>query len=646
MAVQMYRIVTEVGEVRKYLSGFDKIAFDIETAPLSEYRNEDKAALGPHKAFVVGISFSVSEGTGIYIPLRHKQTEKNTSDTVGIWSAIAETLTSEKITKIAHNAAFEVSFLYGLGVFLCAPVYDTIAAAQMTAKSKTEFRSLADSGLKTLVPQLLKVELPKYEDVVGNRFFDELDPTDAETIRYACADSDYTLRLYHLFNGWFDRVLPKHRFIVEQIESPVAVYCGIMKYNGIGVDKAMMYQKQFEAEDRIRELRKEIHGIIGGVDIGANAATDEFKGFLYKELKLPVLKTTAKYQSAADEEAIILLKDWCRDNNSPHLPLLELVQEYRKWNKIKSTYIDAFINSINGATGRIHTSFFPLGTDTGRFASRYPNLQNMPRKDNDPVGIRNFFVPSEGHLFLDFDFSQIELRVGAWYCKDPKMLEVYRTGGDIHAQTTAVLYGITNEEAADKSAPHFKERRSIAKNCNFGIFYGLFANGLMRNLKKAGVEKTKPECERIIRNLKDGYPGLVTWQDKTRNQAANDGYSETALGRRRALAGINSPNWSTRSYWERRALNTPIQGTAADILKLAMARILEGLTVRPWLKPVITIHDELLFEVPADKVDEAAEYIKSCMEQQPFPTFDVPLVAEGAKGYKFGEMEEAPLGRV
>ena len=291
-------------------------------------------------------------------------------------------------------------------------------------------------------------------------------------------------------------------------------------------------------------------------------------------------------------------------------------------------------------TGKIHTSFFQLGTDTGRFASRTPNLQNMPRKDNDPVGIRNFLTASKGYIFVDFDFSQIELRVGSWYCRDKKMLETYMNDGDIHAQTTSVIYNIPFDEATDKNAPHYKEHRSIAKNCNFGVFYGLFPNGLMRNLKKAGIEKTKAECADIIANLKNGYPMLSSWQEKTKTEAQNTGYSETAFGRRRILKGIYSPDMGTRSYWQRCALNTPIQGTAADILKLAMVRILAKLKEYPYIRPLLTIHDEILFEVPIDKKDEACAVIKSCMEQQPFTEFDVPLKAEGAVGYSFGDMEE------
>jgi DNA polymerase-1 len=636
-----YICVTSLDELKKYLKGASIVAFDFETSPNDEYRNEEKCALDPHKAHIAGMSFSVSEGSAIYVPIAHK-TGNNIEKPHEVMKFLKHTLfENPNVVKVAHNLAFEAIFLYANGIVIQEPVYDTIAAAQLTLKSKWEFRSLADSGLKLLATSLFGADMPDFQTVTGGRYFDELDPQNYETIRYACADSDYTLRLYHRFNDWFDRFLPKHRWIVENIESPTAVFVGIMEYNGVRVDKALMYQKQFEAEEEIAKLTRQIKSFVGNdIEIGANASTDALKKYLYEELNLPVVKTTAKFQVAADEEAIILLKDWCKGHRADVLPLLEAIHDYRKWNKIKSTYIDGFLNAVNDETGRIHTSFFPLGTGTGRFASRYPNLQNLPRRDNDPVGIRDFLIPSEGHIFIDFDFSQIELRVGAWYCRDEKMLEVYKNDGDIHSQTTSVVYNIPFDEAANKDNPRYKERRSIAKNCNFGVFYGLFANGLMRNLKKAGIEKNKAECEKIIQNLKNGYPKLTEWQKAAKYQAGNCGYSETALGRRRMLPGIYSPDWSVKSYWERCSLNTPIQGTAADILKLAMVRILAGLKEYPYLKPLLTIHDEILFEVPIDKKDEACLYIKSCMEQSPFPEFDVPIKAEGATGYSFGRLEE------
>ena len=545
------------------------------------------------------------------------------------------------IVKVAHNLPFEAMFLYALGTVVQPPCYDTIAAAQLTLKSNTQFRGLSDSGLKTLVPQLFDTELPDFGSVTGGRFFDELSPQDAETVRYVCADSDYALRLYHVFNGWFDKYLPKHRRIVERIESPTAVYCGLMRYNGLLMDRAAMEEKQAEAEGRIAKIREEIAFITGDVEIGANASTSAFKSYLYNDLGLPVVKTTAKYQEAADDETMILLADWCREHKPELAPLFELVQEYRRWGKIKGTYLDGYLRHINSATGRIHPDLMPLGTETGRFAARNPNMQNCPRKDNDPVGIRSMIVAPEGCVLLSLDFSQIELRVGAFYCRDEKMLQTYRDGGDIHAQTTSVIYGIPFEQAVDKNAEHYKERRTIAKNCNFGVFFGLFPRGLQKTLKfKAGLDTPLSDCERIIANLKSGYPQLSLWQEVVKRQAAARRYSETWLGRRRYLPNITSEDWGKKSFAERCAMNTPIQGTAADILKLALARLIVGLRERPWLRPLLQIHDELVFELPEDKVEEAAAFVRSCMEAQPFPEFDVPVIAEGAFGPSFGSLAE------
>ena len=221
------------------------------------------------------------------------------------------------------------------------------------------------------------------------------------------------------------------------------------------------------------------------------------------------------------------------------------------------------------------------------------------------------------------------------------MLQTYRDGGDIHAQTTSVIYGIPFEQAVDKNAEHYKERRTIAKNCNFGVFFGLFPRGLQKTLKfKAGLDTPLSDCERIIANLKSGYPQLSLWQEVVKRQAAARRYSETWLGRRRYLPNITSEDWGKKSFAERCAMNTPIQGTAADILKLALSRLIVGLRERPWLRPLLQIHDELVFELPEDKVEEAAVFVRSCMEAQPFPEFDVPVIAEGAFGPSFGSLAE------
>ena len=283
----------------------------------------------------------------------------------------------------------------------------------------------------------------------------------------------------------------------------------------------------------------------------------------------------------------------------------------------------------------------PLATETGRFAARNPNMQNAPRKTNDPVGIRSFIIAPEGHVLVSCDFSQIELRIGAFYCRDDRMLDTYRNGGDIHAATTSVIFGIPYEQAVDKNAPDYKERRTIAKNVNFGVFYGLFAKGLQRTLKfKAGLDKSLDDCQEIISNLKAGYPNLTRWQAMAKDAGTKRQYTQTFLGRRRYLPGIRSQDWGRRSFAERCALNTPIQGTAADILKLSLGRLITGLPARPWLRPLLQIHDELVFELPEERLTEAVAFIQDCMDAKPFPELDVPLVAEASWGYDFGHMEE------
>lgn len=634
-----YKCVTTVDGIGDYIGGHRIVAFDFETAPDDPYREEDKAALDPARAHIVGCSFSVKEGTGIYVPVTHRIGTNIDKD--AFFAFLTAFLMDKTLIKIAHNIAFESSMAYAKGIVIQTPVYDTICASQMSLKSTYEFRKLNESGLKRLAEELFGETLPSFSSVTDGKHFDELDAQDAETVRYGSADSDFALRLYHKFNDWFDRYLPKHRYIVEEIESPTAVYLGIMKTNGIPVNLPLMQERKAEAKNEMERIRREIEFIIGDVNIGANCSTQAFKNYLYKDLGLPILKTTETNREAADDMTMTLLKEWC-DANRPELSkLFTLVQEYRKWGKIKSTYIDGYLKYLNPVTGCIHPDLFALSTDTGRMNCRNPNAQNMPRKTNDPIGVRNFIKAPEGCLILSLDFSQIELRVGAFYCRDEVMMDTYRKNGDIHAATTSVIFGVSYEEAQDKHSENYKEHRTIAKNVNFGTFYGLFPRGLQKTLKfKAGVEKSVSECEEILFNLKHGYKGLTAWQEETKAEAARRMYSETWLGRRRYLPSITSDNWGQKSFAERCSLNTPIQGTAADILKLAITRILAGLPEREWLKPILQIHDELTFIIPEDRLSEAVAFIRTCMEEKPFREFDLPLIAEASAGPTFGMMEE------
>ena len=938
-----YKTVRSVREIHQYIGDSKVLAFDFETAPDDEYRDEERAALDPARSHIVTLSISVRETTGIMIPVAHR-TGAN-ADREEFEAFLKEILMRKDIIKIAHNLSFEAMFAYAQGIVIQEPVYDTIAASQMVMKGAYGFRNLSESGLKTLADEMCGEPLPSFSTVTGGRHFDELDPDDPETIRYSCADADFALRLYNIFNDWFDRFLPKHRWIVEHVESPTAVYLGIMKYNGVPVDRKLMERRSAEAEAEMERVRQEIAFMIGDVEIGSNCSTNAFKKYLYQDLGLPVLRKTESDKEALDDTALIMLKEWC-DESRPELSVLfAMVQEYRKWGKIKSTYIDGYLQYLNPVTGKLHPDFFSLSTDTGRFNCRNPNLQNCfdpeteiltkrgfirfpeateddmvaqwedgvitfvrpteiirrhftgelvsvtnqhidllmtpdhrclvksryndrfyvvpaerypqdavqihagdygfgsihlsdeqvvllaatqadgswrdggigfsfvkarkyrrltmalkkldagygdtvwrrgdvsihvyageitswlmsllgkekqwgawlldfdrdtverllkelyhwdgcftrenmystsiksnsdwiqilytlsgirakqraywngnpksvtnwqldvvdrdysmtrnaqkehfpydgevycvsvpssyivvrrngktavtgncPRKSNDPVGVRDFIKAPKGHLIVSCDYSQIELRVGAFYCRDEIMLDTYRHGGDIHAATTSVIFGIPYEQAVDKNAPDYKERRTIAKNVNFGTFYGLFPRGLQRTLRfKAGINKTEKECEEIISNLKAGYPRLATWQEETKAAARKRMYTETRLGRRRYLRDIRSKDWGKKSFAERCSMNTPIQGTAADIIKLSMGRITTGLPERPWLKPILQIHDELTFIVPAERLHEAVSFIRECMEQEPFPAFDLPLRAEASAGVTFGKMKE------
>ena len=373
-----YRCANSVEEIKTYIGNSRVVAFDFETAPDEQHRGEDKAALDPAKAHIVGCSFSVCEGTGIYVPIKHLN-GKNV-DEEEFFAFLRDFLSDKNIIKVAHNLAFESAMAYTrLGVIIQAPVYDTICAAQLVNNGDVKFRSLKDSGLKQLTSEQFGEDLPTFEETTKGAHFDELYANDAETVRYGSADSDFALRLYYRFNEWFDTYLPKHRNIVEKIESPAAVYIGIMRANGLPINRQLMEKRGVEAESEMARIRNEIKFLIGDVEIGASCSTKAFKDYLYRDLELPILKTTESGSTALDDETLMLLQEWCNINRPELSKLFSLVQEYRRWGKIKSSYIDGYFKHINSATGRIHPDMLALSTETGRMCCRNPNAQNMPR---------------------------------------------------------------------------------------------------------------------------------------------------------------------------------------------------------------------------------------------------------------------------
>ena len=600
---QRYRTVTDLDEIKGLLRGKPTVAFDFETSPTDAWRREEWAALDAHKSVIAGCSFATDEDTVFYVPLNHR-VGKNAERQDELWQFLKdEIFESSSVMKIAHNLAFEAMFLYAKGIVVQMPCYDTIAASQLTLKSYYEFRDLHDSGLKTLVPSLFGVTLPTFEEVTQGRFFDELDPADWDTCRYACADSDWTLKLYNKFNTWFDKNIPAHRFIVEQIESPTAVFTGMMKYNGVLVDQTLMAQRREVAEEKLQELRERIEQFTGDIDIGENCGTNAFKTYLFDTCGLPVLKTTMKNAEAADDETIQLLTEYCRSERPELIEMFELVQEYRKWAKIKSTYIDGYSKWINSATGRIHPDLMPMGTDTGRFAARKPNLQNMPRKGSDPIGVRHFVIAPEGSSFLDFDFSQIELRVLAHISGDQNMIKAFNDNTDIHTVTASEVFDMPPQLVTPIM-------RSRAKAVNFGIVYGIGAFSLAKDI---GVSRS--EADEYIKGYLRHYSGVDKYMHDVVEKAKKDGYAETMFARRRYLPELTASNANTRAFGERVARNMPIQGTAADIIKIAMIRVYERLERENLAaKLIMQVHDELIVEAPENEKERVSALLKEEME--------------------------------
>ncbi len=638
--MENYRSITDLAEVKELLSGDLPVAFDFETAPDEPYRDDDRAALDPHKAHIVGISFSMEEGDAFYVPLAHKVGINLSSQTEFLEFLRKFVFENLRRVKIAHNLSFEAMFLYAKGIVVQVPCYDTIAAAQLTLKNRWEFRNLHDSGLKLLATQLFHAEMPRFNDVTGGRHFDEMNPQEHETIRYACADSDYTLRLYNKFNAWFDKYMPRHRVITEELESPTSVYCGLMKYNGVPIDRETMVKRNLEATERIAQIREELNTMTDGVDVGVNAATAAFKNYLFRDLGLPVMKVTEKNQTAADDATMQMLREWCAENRPELTHLFELVQEYRKWGKLKSTYIDGYFRYINDTTGRIHPELMPLGTETGRFACRKPNMQNSVQPGHDPLGVRDFICAPDGYVIMEADYSQVELRIAAYLSRDRVMLDAYASGEDIHAITTSAVFGISLAEAKDKHHPEYKSRRTVAKATMFGIMYGIYAKGLSLNLKQGtGIPYTVEECKSYIKGILDRYTGLAQWQKDVKNRAYELMYSETEMGRRRYLPNIRSSDSGKKAGAERMAMNSPVQGLAADCLKYGMANLVAALKGRDDIFPLMTVHDSLVFMVKEEAVPEVIPIVHACMEKPLIP--DMPaLVAEVSIGKRYGSMED------
>jgi len=637
----MYSVIRRAKELESYLGSERPVALDIETSPRLVWREDSKAALDPNKSIITGISFSTEAGEGGYVPLNHRA-GRNCEEPADILRVVKALLSDSSRTKICHNLAFESAFFYELDMVIQPPVFDTLAGAMLTLKGPGVFRDMQDCGLKTLARRFFGAEMTDFEDLTQGRFFDQLDPDEPEVCRYACADADYALRLYRLERDWFQKYLPGHDRVACLLEGPAAVYTGLMRANGVPMNRDRLQGALKAAEARLGQLSEQLDGLTGGVPLGANGSTRAFKDYLFTQLQLPVLKQTEAGAPALDDEAILLLSDWCQENGRGELkPLFEAVLDCRRWQKIRSTYLEGYLKCLNEATGCIHPSLLPLATETGRFACRNPNLQNLPSPANDPVGVRDFMEAPEGWLLMEADYSQAEIRLAAWLAGEERLLELYRQGGDVHAMTTAAIFGISYQEASDHDNPRYKKRRTIAKGTMFGIMYGIGPGGLSRSLYTgAGLHLSYEACAGYISGVLSGYPRLAEWQTRAKRTAWNRQYAETAMGRRRCLSEIQSNDRKIRANAMRKALNTPVQGLCADCLKYAMGQLLPALQGRHDLRPVLTVHDSLVFLVKEESLQEAAELVRRAMEAPlPLKGF-IPLRAEVSAGKTYGSLKE------
>ncbi len=428
---------------------------------------------------------------------------------------------------------------------------------------------------------------------------------------YAAEDADVTLQ----FKSIFDPLLKKNEvaFVFETVELPLVPVLVGMEYEGVKIDEAFLndYSKILEAEARVHEERVyETAGV--KFNLGSPKQLGEV---LFDKLKLdPKAKKTKTGQYATGEDVLSKLAD-------EHTICADILA-YREYTKLKSTYVDALPLLINPRTGRVHTTFAQAIAVTGRLSSNNPNLQNIPIRTDRGREIRKAFIPrAENYVLISADYSQIELRIVAAISGDEAMSEAFRNGKDVHTATAAKVYNVPESEVT-------KEMRYKAKSVNFGIVYGQGAFGLAQNLK---VKQT--EAREIIDNYKKEFAGITRYMDDTINFARENGYVQTILGRKRWLRDINSANFTVRGLAERNAINSPIQGTAADMIKLAMIKIDEAFKQHGFgSKMVLQVHDELVFDVLKEEVEAIKPVILECMQTAMELPNNIPVIAEVGVG--------------
>lgn len=552
-------------------------------------------------AKLVGMSFSIAEGEAYYVPVpHHDEWEGEDYEAVmAIVNKFKSIYESEEIEKVGQNIKYDMLVLSNYGVHMAGKMFDTMIAHYILYP---ELRHNMDY----LAEVYLKYKTIHISELIGTgkkqKLMSELAP--AEVYEYAAEDADVTLRLKNVLSKELDSKGLTHLF--EDVEMPLVPVLARMEENGVKIDTKSLAETSKIFTNKMKAIESEIREVAGeDMNISSPKQIGEL---LFDKLQLDSkAKKTKKGQYVTDEATLLALK-------SKH-PVIEKILNYRGYKKLLSTYIDALPQLVNKRTGHIHTSYNQAVTSTGRLSSSNPNLQNIPVRDENGKEVRKAFIPDEGETFFSADYSQIELRIMAHLSQDPNMLDDFNSGHDIHQATAAKVFKVPMEEVTSSM-------RRKAKTANFGIIYGISAFGLAERM-----EVSRSEAKQLIDDYFATYPRVKEYMDKSIEKAREKGYTETLFGRRCQLPDINSRNAVVRGYAERNAINSPIQGTAADIIKIAMINIDrrmkdEGMKS----KMILQVHDELNFSVTHDEKERLQSLVTE--EMQKAAKLSVPLIAE------------------
>ena len=550
-------------------------------------------------AKLVGLSFSTEDFRAWYVPVS-RETEK-AKKILDIFRPVYE---NPKILKVGQNLKYDLTVLANYGIHLSGPLFDTMLAHYLIQPElRHNMDYLAEIYLNYKTIHIEELIGPKGR---GQKNMGDLEPKDI--YKYACEDADVTLRLMKPLAEELRKNSLEEVF--QNIEMPLMPVLARMERNGVVLDTETLKEVENDFTVRLQTLEKDIYELAGHeFTINSPRQVGEV---LFGELKLSEkVKKTKSGQYSTSEEVL-------RDLHSKH-PIVQKILDYRGLKKLLSTYVEALPKLINPATGHIHTSFNQAVTATGRLSSSNPNLQNIPVRGEDGREIRKAFIPEAGEIFFSADYSQIELRIMAHLSGDEHMIEAFNAGHDVHAATAARIF---HKDIKDIS----KDERRKAKTANFGIIYGISAFGLAERM-----DVSRTEAKELIDSYFEMYPKIKDYISKAVDTAREKGYIETEFGRRRYLPDINSRNAVVRGYAERNAVNAPIQGTAADIIKIAMIRVQQRLDAEGCkARMMLQVHDELNFSVPVDEFDKVKRIVIE--EMQGAYKMSVPLEADCGEG--------------